>query len=335
MAGITLAQLAQVESDPMKKWIELNILRECKVMERLPFENVSSLQVRAAFWETLPTGGTWRSVNEGYTSAEDGQIGDAWEALYGFGGDITFDTVLEKVKNTIKDPVQMQMEGKLKSMALDWNYAFINGDQATDPKQFNGLKKRVSLLPSRQTVYMTAASTDAPYDPTAAAANARHALSKFSQAWRYCNAGNVNMILCNEDWILGFSRILALLQSAGNYLDVTKDEYDREVVSYRGVPFIDMGLKKDMSTEIISNSETAGDGGSDSMSVYFLSVNTMDGVHGIQLNAFNAYDPLGGSEMETKPSKLRRVDWWNGLATFGRYGISRLRNIERLADWTE
>ena len=334
MAGITLAQLAQVETDPMKKWIELNILRECKVMERLPFENVSSLQVRAAFWETLPTGGTWRSVNEGYSSAEDGQIGDAWEALYGFGGDITFDTVLEKVKNTIKDPIQMQMEGKLKSMALDWNYTFINGDQGTDPNQFNGLKKRVSLMPSRQTVY-AAGSTSAPVDPTATAAIARGFMNNINKAWRYCNAGNVNMILCNEDFIVGFSRVLALMQSSGNYLSVTKDEYGREEVSYRGVPFVDMGLKKDMTTEVISNTETAGDGGADSMSVYFVSVNTQDGIYGIQLNPFQAYDPLSGGEMESKPSKLRRVDWWNGLATFGRYGITRLRNIERLADWTE
>jgi len=334
MAGITLAQLAQVEVDPAKKWIMLNILRECKVMSRLPFENVSSLQVRAAFWETLPTGGTWRSVNEGYTSAEDGQIGDAWEALYGFGGDITFDTVMEKVGNVIKDPVQLQMEGKLKSMSMDWNYAFINGDQAVDPKQFNGLKKRVASLPSRQTVY-AAGSTAAPVDPTASAALARGFINNINMAWRYCNAGNVNMILCNEDFIVGFSRVLALMQSGGNYLSVTKDEYGREEVSYRGVPFVDMGLKKDMSTEVISNAETAGDGGADSMSVYFVSVNTQDGLYGIQLNSFNAYDPLNGGEMESKPSKMRRVDWWNGLATFGRYGIVRLRNIERLADWTE
>ena len=335
MAGITLAQLAQVETDPAKKWIELNILRECKVMDKLPFESVSSLQVRAAYWETLPTGGAWRSVNEGYTSAEDGQIGDAWEALYGFGGDITFDTVMEKVGNTIKDPVQLQMEGKLKAMSMDWNYAFINGDQAVDPKQFNGLKKRVASLPSRQTVYATSTTSAAPHDPTATAATARAMLNKFNQAWRYCSAGNVNMILCNEDWIVGFSRILALLQGSGNYLAVTKDQFGREEVSYRGVPFIDMGLKKDMSTEVISNAETAGDAGADSMSVYFASVNTQDGLYGIQLNPFTAYDPLNGGEMETKPSKLRRVDWWNGLATFGRYGIVRLRNIERLADWTE
>ena len=334
MAGITLAQLAQLETDPVKKFMELNILRECKVMEKLPFENVSSLQVSAVHWESLPTGGAFRSINEGYSSAENGQLGESWEAVYGFGGDITFDTVIEKLGNTIKDPVQVQTEGKLKAMGIQWNDYFINGDVATDPKGFNGLKKRVAGMPARQTVYM-AASNAAPYDPTAAAANARTALNKFNEAWRKCNAGAVNMILCNEDWIIGFSKILSLLQGSGNYLSVTKDQYGREEVSYRGVPFIDMGLKSDMTTEIISNAEAAGDGGADSMSIYFASANTTDGIYGIQLNNFNAYDPLNGGEMESKPSKMKRVDWWNGLASFGNRGIVRLRNIERGADWTE
>lgn len=335
MAGITLAQIAQLATDPMKKYIGMQLLRDAKILEVLPFENVSSLKVTAYWWETLPSGGGFRSLNEGYTSAENGQLGDGSEFVYGFGGDITFDSILERVKDVAGDPIKMQVDGRLKAMSLTWNDYFINGDVAVDPKGFNGIKKRVSLMPSRQTVYFTANTTDAPLDPTATAANARAFINKINQAWRYCNNGNVNAILCNEDFIIGFSRVLSLLQGYGNYLAVTKDQFGREEVTYRGVKFFDMGLKRDQSTEIISNTEIAGDGGADSMSVYLLSINMEDGVYGIQLNEFNAYDPLGGSEMESKPSKLYRVDWWNGIASFGRKGIVRLRNLERLADWTE
>jgi hypothetical protein len=137
--AITLAQLAQVETDPMKKFIQLNILRECRIMEILPFENVDSLQVSAQWWETLPTGGYLRSLNEGCSSSEDGQLGEGVEALFGFGTDITFDSLLEKIKNVVRDPVQVQGEGKLKSMSIDYNYTFIKRrTRRSEPKHVRG-----------------------------------------------------------------------------------------------------------------------------------------------------------------------------------------------------
>ena len=335
MAGITLAQLAQLETDPMAKYLQMRILRDAQVMEKLPFDNVSSLSVRAMVPTVLPTAGSWRSLNEGYSSAEDGQFGERWETLYGFGGDITFDRVLDSLTNTIKDPVQAQIELKLKSAAMTWNDTLINGDHATDPKSFEGLKKRVAAMPSSQTIYFTANTTDAPLDPCASAANARRFLNTIDDSWMYCNGGKPSVILCNRDFIRGFRRAMLFNQVSGNFLDVTKDSFDRQFISYNGATMIDMGLKKDQSTEIISNTETAGDAGADSMSVYLVAFNTEEGVHGIQLNPLKVYDPLNGGEMESKPAKMRRFDWWNGIASFGQYGIVRLRNLSNLAGFTQ
>lgn len=334
MAGITLAQLMQVEKEPMKKFIGMQLLRESKLLNILPFENVSGLNVQAYWWEKLPTGGAFRSMNEGYSSYEDGQLGDGSESVYGFGGDLTFDTVLESIKDVIGDPVRMQVDARLQSMAITWNNYFINGDVATDPKGFNGLKKRVAAMDTRQTIY-AAASNAAPMDPTGSSALARRWFNMFNKAIRYTNKGDVSAIIMNENMIIGHSIVLSYIQGAGNYLSVTKDQYGREEVSYKGIPMIDPGLLADQTTEIITESEVAGDAGTDSTSIYFTSFNTQNGVYGIQLNQFKAYDPLNGGEMESKPAKLRRVDWWNGIASFGRHGITRIRNIERLADWTE
>lgn len=333
MAGITLAQLAQVETDPIKKYIGMQLLREVKIWEMLPFENVNALEVRAMWWEKLPSGGSFRMVNEGYANAQDGQLGEGYENLYGFGGDIIFDRVFEGIGNVAIDPIKLQIDGRLMSMAITWNDYFINGDVAVDPKGFNGLKKRVASLPTRQTI---ALSTTTGHDPTASAAAARKFINYFNLAWRYCNKSQVSAILCNEDFIIGFSRVLALLQGYGNYLAVTRDNYGREEVSYRGVKFIDVGLKQDQTTEIIPSNELDMAGTTNNtMSFYLVSFNTDNGVYGIQKNQFNVYDPLSGGEMESRPARLMRVDWWNGLATFGRYGIVRVRNLLRLANWTE
>jgi hypothetical protein len=334
MAGITMAQLAQVAKDPMTKFIEMSLLRESKVMNYLPFENVSGLKVAAQYWQKLPTGGSWRQINAGYSSAEDGQLAEAEEYLYAFGGDITFDTVLEKIKDVAKDPIQLQVQGKLKSMALQWNDKLINGDVGVEPNSFDGLKKRVAALPSRQTLYW-AASNAAPLDPTASAANARKFLNNLRKAKRFCDGGNVTALLCNEDFILGVSAALVYAQSAGNYLTVSKDQFDLDVISYMGIPMVDMGYKEDLATEIITTTEVAGDSGADSTSQYWVSFNRESGVYGIQLNEFKEYDPLNGGEMETMPSKLRRIDWWNGIANFGTRSIVRSRNLSCLSGWTE
>jgi hypothetical protein len=332
---ITLGQIAQVEKDPLAKYMEIQILRECKAMNFVPFENVDSLQVRALMWTQLPTGGGWRALNEGYASAEDGQLGEEWEALYGFGGDITFDKIISKIKNTIKDPVQLQVDGKLKAMSIQWNDKLINGDIAVDPKAFNGLKKRVAGMPTRQTVWWTALTSSAGLDPTASAANARRFINTLRKAWKFCNGGKVDAILCNEDFILGFSAALTYAQTQGNYLDTTKDQWDQEWVTYRGKPLVDMGYLADQATEILPVSELGGDSSANTHSQYLVSFNTVEGIHGIQLNNFTAYDPLGGTEMESKPSQLRRIDWWNGIASFGTRGIVRVKNLLKLASWTE
>lgn len=335
MAGITLAQLAQLETDEINKFLMMKILRDSKVMDLVKFENISSLKITAQYWQKLPTGGTWRAVNGAYASAEDGQLASTSEFLYGFGGDITFDSIIPLIKDTARDPVQLQMEGKTKAMTLQWNDKLINGDVGTDVNSFDGLKKRVAAMPSRQTIYWTSATSAAPLDATASAALARRFLNVLRRAKQTCNGGQASAILCNEDFVLAISAALIYAQSAGNYLATTKDSFDREITTYQGIPLVDMGYQSDLTTEIISTTEAAGDAGTDSTSQYWVDFNGDEGVHGIQLNAFKSYDPLNGGEMESKPSKLRRIDWWNGIANFGTRSIVRTRNMARLADWTE
>lgn len=333
MAGITLAQLAQVETDPMKKFIQLQIIRECRIMETIPFENVASLKVTAQWWEVLPTGGTWRSLNEGYTSTEDGQLGEGYESLFGFGTDITFDSIIQKLTFE-RDPIQLQVEGKLKSISFDYNNTFINGDPATDPKQFTGLKKRIAGLPARQMQYFTTATNVAGLDPTASVANARRFFDVLEKGWRYCNNGSVSAILCNEDFILGLAQACRYMQTQANFFDITQDILGRDLYTWRGKPLTDMGLKKDQTTEIIPTNEAGGDAATNTMSVYFVSFDQQEGVYGIQLDGLNVYDPLNGGEMESKPSRLKRIDWWNGIANFGRHSMVRIRNLKSLANWS-
>lgn len=328
---VTLAMVAKLEQRPLQKGIIMNLLREGPILQYLPFENVNSLTNIAVRWTKLPTV-AFRKINAGYT-ANEGDVDQVWESVYAFGGEISLDRVWDKVGNLIQDPRTLQVAMKSKAMALTFQDYFVNGDHGSDADGFEGIKKRISLMPARQSV--RASSTTDVIDPTASAANARYFLDKWEQASYSANQGQYNVILCNEAMMWGFGRVLRYLGSAGGALyDITKDMFDREILTYKGKPFVDVGLKVDQSTEVITVTETAEDAGADATSVYFVPFNMEHGVTGIQLSPMEIYDPLNGGEQEATPTKLVRVEWWCGLSGFGSYGPVRLHNIENPANWT-
>jgi hypothetical protein len=328
----TLAQLAKVEIDSFKKAVMLNIIRDNPIMEFLPFENVDALQSKALRVRTLGTGGAWRKIGGSYTEYTDADVEEVWESVYAFGGEIQFDKTYSLIKNTIVDPIVFQTKMKIKALAFLWKDAFINGDHAINPDAIEGLKKRVAGMPSRQSIVI--GDSDA-LDPTASTANARKFIDKWEEAWHKCNGGQVSAMFMNEGTYLGFPIVLRYVQvSGGNFLDVTKDSFDREITTYKGKPMIDVGYKLDQTTEIITDTETALDAGTDATSVYFASFDTDEGIIGIQLNQFNAYDVNGGQELESAPATKKRIDWLNGLANFGSHGIVRLSNLKASSSWT-
>lgn len=331
--AFNLAEFAKLEQNPIRAGVMANLLRKSSLLELMPFQNVDSLRSTATKWQTLPTM-SHRYINGGY-SPNEGSFGQVTEALYGFGGEIRFDRVFDKLKNTIVDPKTEVLLQKTTAMALTFNDYVVNGDHAVDPLGPEGLKKRIAGMVSRQTVNAQG-STDA-LDPTASAANARKFLDKWEEAHYKAGGGanSANAILMNEGMSYGFARVLRYLNvSGGPLVSMVQDMFDREVMAYKGARFVDVGLKVDQSTEIITVTEDPGDGGNDATSVYFLPFNIEQGIMGIQLSEPEIYDPLTGGEMEALPATMMRIDWWYGLAGFGSYGPTRLKQIKDPASWT-
>lgn len=326
----TLAQLTKLETDPLRKYVLANLLREIKAMEYLPFTNIDSLRATALRWRILPSVG-FRDLNEAYTEDTSGDVEEVWESLYILGGLINFDRVFSKVKNTIVDPKKLQMDMKLKSLGLTFNDYLINGDLGTEPSGFEGLKKRVTNSPARQLVLPTASGATA-LDVTASAANVNLFWTGIEKAYKRCNNGEVSLMITNEDVLLGLGRSLRYINSAGGmFLDVTKDSFERSIVTYKGTPVIDIGVKKDQSTEIITDTETAADAGSDGTSIYFASFNEQQGVIGIQLGPVEI---VQDAQKDVATVDKTLIEWVLGLAGFGSYGIVRLWNILAPDTWT-
>ena len=136
-------------------------------------------------------------------------------------------------------------------------------------------------------------------------------------------------MLMNRATYLGVGRVLRRL----GLLDTTQDAYGRLFKSFDGVPMVDVGLKGDKSTEIITN---AYGGSSNETRIFFVRFGD-DAFQGIQLNTPEPYDPIKAGEgagNTTGPQKLKRIDWWYGFSGNESYYASRITGVLSPASWT-
>jgi len=301
-----------------------DLLRYSDLLGVMTFEDIDGLQVNGIRWNVMPSA-AFRTIGAGYTEGT-GTTEQVEETLAVLGGDVKVDRLLTIAKNVYEDPLATQMKMKAKAVAFTFNDSFISGDHAVDPDSFEGLKKRVANMPTRQTIWLDSAQngTGTSLKVLASAANENSFIDGLQKALKYVDGAT--HLFCNEAVYLGFEQ--AFRRSGG--MDTTQDQFDRVVKTYRGVPIIDVGLKSDKSTEIITTSEGTA---SDESSIYAVRMDTDDGLHGLQLRGTSpeAYDPLNGGEQETTPTFLRRIDWAVGLMNLSNYCIARVSGFKMAA----
>jgi len=320
---VSLNDIAKASKEPSQKAFILDLLRYSDLLKAIPFQGVDGLQVAATRWNTMPSAG-FRKLNAGYTEST-GTTEEISETLSLLGGDVKIDKVGEKVAVKKEKPLVTQMKMKAKAVSFTFNDYFFNGDQGVDADGFEGLKKRVSNMPSRQTIDL--ASGGDSLKVMASAANEKTFLDALHTAIKYVDGAT--HIFVNENTFIKFGSILRDLGLVYN----TVEMFDRKWDSFANVPLVDVGLKSDKSTEIITNTEDPGDAGNDATSIYVARMDTEDGLSGIQLNGMdiNVYDPLNGNETESGPQYLRRIDWAVGLQSPSQYCIARIKGFKMAA----
>lgn len=321
--SVTLADYAKQSKDPLQKGFILDLLRYSDLLKLITFETVDGLQVSGTRWQTLPSA-AFRKIGAGYTEGT-GTTEEVVETLVALGGDVKVDRMLTGNANVIQDPLTTQMNMKAKSVAFKFNDAFINGDQGVDPDSFEGLKKRASNMPSRMTIDL--ASSGDSLKVLASSTNEHTFVDALHQARKYVDGAT--HIFCNETVWIGLGQVARRLNLYQQITDALGTTWD----AIGPTPFIDVGLKSDKSTEIITNTEDPGDGGNDSTSIYVVRMDMDDGLHGLTLagHELDVYDPLTGGEMESGPQYLRRIDWGVGLFNLSQYCICRVKGFKMAA----
>ena len=318
----TLAEFSKIETDVLRKSVIDTLLMESNLMELCPWETIGQLSVGVIRIQDLPSVG-FRRINAGYTEST-GHFEQNMEQIGLLGGDIDTDKAIARAKNTVADARAIQQTLMLKAMAYKFNDEFVNGLPVLGaPLEFKGVRERVDNIVAEgytgQKVDAACAGVGFNNSSTT-----RHAfLDKLDQLI-YAIAGHKpDFLFMNAKTLLAVRSLLR----REKLLDTTKDMFDRLVDVYMGARLVDIGVKANQTTEIITNDETSAGADSDCdehTSIYAVKFAIGEMTWGIQEYPLEVED-LG--ELEAKPSYRTRVDWPLGLATIDPRSLGRLYGV--------
>jgi len=316
----TLAELSKIETDTLRKSVIDIFLMESDVMQFVPWETIGQLATTIVRMQDLPSVG-FRKINEGY-AATIGHFEQRVENISLMGCYIDTDKAIARAKNTIADARAIQQVMAMKATAYKFNDKFINGDPATDPEEFKGLKKRVDDVVAEGFTeqYINNAGTSGD-GILLSDAESYNFLNKLDQLIYSIKGHQPDMLLMNKKMLLALRAILRKTK----LLDNSRDMFDRRVDIYSGCRLVDIGVKADQTTEIITSTETLeAAGAAESTSIYAVKFGIGELLWGIQEYPLEVED-LG--RLEGSPVYRTEVDWPLGLALADPRSVGRLCGI--------
>mgnify|MGYP001604639782 CR=1 FL=1 len=316
----TLAELAKIETDTLRKSVMDTLLMESDVMQLIPWETIGQLATTIIRIKDLPSVG-FRLIGNAYAEST-GKFEQAVENISLLGGMIDTDKAIARAKNTIADARAIQQVMKVKAMAYSFNHKFIAGDPTTTPAEFKGLTKRIDQLNTDgyTTQYIDNAGT-AGDGILLSTAERNNFLNKLDELIYSINGHSPAFLFMNKKCLLATRAVLR----QEKYLSQDKDQFGRIVDMYGTARLVDIGVQADQTTEIITNSETLEDAGAaESTSIYAVKLGEGEFLWGIQQYPMEITDK---GLLENGITYRTVVDWPLGLAMVDPRSMARLYAI--------
>jgi hypothetical protein len=331
--ALSMAQYAVQSNDPLVQEVIFSLLDIGTAMTDIPFVTKPTLIANGVRWNgNLPTV-NWGTLNS-VPAATIGTPTPYQEMAYIIRNNIDVDKYLTLDQNAIGDVRGTQLAAYLKAVAYDFNDKFINNDHVTgNADALIGLKYRINngttygvramnLIDAGGVVVTLAGLT------TASTKDAGNALIEYLDQllWSVDSpTGDGVTLYMNEVMQRRMATLLRAMGTDGGF-SITKDEFERTVMSYKGAVIHDIGYKSDQVTRIITNTETAAGlaGSSNYTSIYAVNYST-DHFFGWQFDSLQAHD-LG----LLNDGVLYRtvIDWAGGVMNASDRSLGRLYDIK-------
>lgn len=290
--AFTLAEMRTGMDDKIAEQVVDIFLRESEILQMLEFDDTVAPQGGSTMTYTylqkvLPSTAAFRGLNEEYTHSAATMAKKSAD-LKIFGGEFEIDRVLKKAEGKYNN-MAWQMEEKIKAAISLFHYTLVNGNAATNEKEFDGLDK---MLAGTTTEFGTTSFIDMS-TMTSLKANADEFYEALTILIRDTEA---DALLMNADMITKVQTVARLL----GYKTETEEAFGKKVTSIDGVRLMDLKnhytvsagspvahpvVNKGISRTISGGTATTG-----LTDVYAVKFDLNDGFHAATLSGSNAID---------------------------------------------
>lgn len=308
MAAVTLLQASEMAlgADEVKRAAIIELFAKPEILSVIPFLDVQG-GAYAYLQEGQLSGVAFRGINESYTTST-GVINPQVERLRIVGGDLDVDKSLLKTHGAGIRSQQERM--KVKALSLYLAGKMINGDSEADPREFDGLRKRITgsqLFPAGASTGGDALS-----------------LAVLDEAIDAVDGAN---------YLIMSKRMKSLIAQSANNPNVTgyvtwdKNDIGQRIMRYADLPILVTDYD-DKNEQIIDFNEANPGGGADvGTSIYIVNISD-EGVVGLQ-NGIMEIEDL--SEIDAKPVLRTRVEWLVSMAVLSGRAAARVWGIKKAA----
>lgn len=306
--AITLLEASKLNAGDVKRSAVIQMFAENSDLLRvLPFEDIPGGSLSYNVEGKLP-GVAFRGYNESY-SESTGVVNPQVEVLRIAGGDLDVDKAIVKTRG---EQVRSTHEAlKVKAMALYLTAKILHGDSEADPREFDGLRKRITgdqLVP---------ANLGSP------SANSPLSLEALDAA--IDRVDSPTHIIMSKDMRRKLT-VASRSTTVGGEITYTIDEFGRRVTQYNGLPIL-IADYDDTGARILNFNEAGPAGGTSSTSVYVASFGP-NMLTGLQNGVMDVTD-LG--EIDSKPVYRTRVEWLVGMAAMHGRAAARVWGVTNAA----
>jgi hypothetical protein len=301
---VEAAKAAANRGDMLAAGIIGTFARASGLMALMPFENIPGNSYSYNREGVLP-GIAFRGINESYTEST-GVINPLSEALRIAGGDLDCDVALVKMFGAARRAREVDM--KAKALGQELSRALIKGDSEVNPREFDGLQKR---LTGAQLV-----------ENNAGTGAALSLLNLDAAIDAVVNPTHLFMSKAMRRLITSAQRTVGVAGTIG----FTRDEFGRRAATYNDLPIV-VPYEDNGGTEMLAFDEAAAGGGTTSTSIYVVSLQP-GYLSGIQNGEMEVRD-LG--ELQGAPVFRTRVEWLASIVLEHPRAAARLRGITNAA----
>lgn len=304
--AITLLESAKGTKDYLRAGVIKTITEASPILQFLKLKTIKGNAYRYMIEGALP-GVAFRAVNSTWTRTA-GVINPQAETLSIMGGEVSVDNFQVNTQGNIYDLKAKQYELFARAMALNFSTTFFNGDTNLDNNAFDGMRRRITgaqlQLVTTNGGPLTLDLLDVLIDSVIGDNDGKHLF--------------MNKTLRRK------VTALARAQTGTVLISENHDNFNKQYISYAGVPIHVMERNDDAST-ILDYNETAGSSNV-TASIYCIRFGNEDYVFGIQGEGGDMQVKDFG-EMQAEPAHLGRAEWYVGLVVAHPRAAARLYGI--------